>query len=703
MKKIILSLVLVTIFSLTMMFSHYVYADTYTQKLIDSSGGSGVVVDSSDNVYINEFQNHVVAKYDSNGKFVTKWGTGSGAIYGLGIDSSGNIYAIDYQYPNYRIQKFDSNGNPLAVWGTNGSQNGQFNDPLGVAIDKSGNIYVADTGNHRIQKLDSNGNFVTAWTLSKTTFGQLYTPRGIAVDSLGNVYTGDTAYNGGIQKFDSNGNPLAAWGSLYGVVGTFPDITIDSHNIIYTDGEKFDLNGTALGSIPAAGGQGIAIDSKGNLYYGGGYESVINHSPVSNNQTIIINEGAPTSIHLNATDQDNDKITFYIKSKPTHGILSGTNCPYSSCYPVVVNNLVYTPYSYFVGQDSFTFLANDGIQDGNIGTVSITVNRIDHPPTAISSVGSVNENTLLQIVLTGNDIDNNTITYALGTNPLHGTLGGFNSATGSVIYTPNRDYVGNDNFTFTTSNRSFHSNIGTFTLTVNPISYTPTAIVGSDQTVSAGSTVSLDGSGSIDPYYDIIMKNYNFGQKQPIGNFLKYSWTQTGGMPVTLSSKTISNPIFVAPLTPSGIILTFTLTVTDQSSNTSSPVTITIQPSSQPVQNTTNTTQLQNQTNHSLQNNTSQQTMLQQATSNIPSWVKGNAKYWHDGALGDDEFEKGIKYMIDNKIIKTDQKTQTNTGLKSIPKWIKSDAGWWADGTISQDEFLKGIEYLVEKGIINVQ
>ncbi len=569
MKKIILSLVLVVIFSLTIIFSHSAYADTYIQKLIDPSGGPGVVVDSSNNVYISKLSNGV-AKYDSNGKFITKWGIGSGAVYGLGIDSSGNVYVVDS--PNNRILKFDSNGSPLATWGINGSQNGQFHDPRGVATDKSGNIYVADTGNYRIEKLDSNGNFITTWTLSKTSKGQLEVPYAIAVDSLGNVYAADYSYNGGIQKFDSNGNPLATIGGG----SSFSDITIDSHNIIYADGKKFDSNGTLLGSISFPwSSQGIAVDSKGNIY-SGGYELVFYDSPVVNSQTLSTNQNSTLAIHLTGSVKSNSNLSFSIKSYPSSGKLVGSNTDY-----------VYTPYPSFSGNDSFTFTANDGYQNGNTGTISITVSRVDHRPTATSSVGSVNENTPLQIVLSGNDIDNNKITYAIGTNPLHGTLGGFNSTNGYVIYTPNRDYVGNDNFAFTTSNRSFQSTIATFTLTVNPVSYTPTAIVGSEQTISGGSTVSLDGSGSIDPYYDIIMKNYNFGQKQPIGNFLKYSWAQTGGIPVTLSSKTVSNPTFVAPTTSSGMILSFTLTVTDQGSNTSSPVTITIQSSSVPVQNAT--------------------------------------------------------------------------------------------------------------------
>jgi DNA-binding beta-propeller fold protein YncE len=53
---------------------------------------------------------------------------------------------------NYRVQKFDSNGNFITKWGSEGDGEGQFDIPEGIAIDSSGNVYVADTHNSRIQK-----------------------------------------------------------------------------------------------------------------------------------------------------------------------------------------------------------------------------------------------------------------------------------------------------------------------------------------------------------------------------------------------------------------------------------------------------------------------------------------------------------------------------------------------------------------------
>ena len=81
--------------------------------------------------------------------------------YGVAVDSSGNVYVADSA--NNRIQKFNSSGYFITKWGSLGSGDGQFFSPGGVAVDSSGNVYVADSMNARIQKFDIAGNFITKW------------------------------------------------------------------------------------------------------------------------------------------------------------------------------------------------------------------------------------------------------------------------------------------------------------------------------------------------------------------------------------------------------------------------------------------------------------------------------------------------------------------------------------------------------------
>jgi DNA-binding beta-propeller fold protein YncE len=101
---------------------------------------------------------------------------------------------------NDRIQVFDSNGNFITMWGTSGTGDGQFKSPSGIAVDSSsGNVYVAE--NTRIQVFDSNSNFVLKWGSNGTEYGQFDGPEGVAVDSSsGNVYVVDNG-NDRIQVF----------------------------------------------------------------------------------------------------------------------------------------------------------------------------------------------------------------------------------------------------------------------------------------------------------------------------------------------------------------------------------------------------------------------------------------------------------------------------------------------------------------------
>lgn len=92
-----------------------------------------------------------------------------------------------------------------------------------------------------------------------------------------------------------------------------------------------------------------------------------------------------------------------------------------------------------------------------------------------------------------------------------------------------------------------------------------------------------------------------------------------------------------------------------------------------------------------------------QSTTEIPSWIHNTAKWWAEGSVGDNDFVKGIQYLIQQKIITIPNTTQSNTqSTNQIPPWVKGIAGWWADGKISDSEFIRGIQFLVQAGIIKV-
>ena len=100
----------------------------------------------------------------------------------------------------------------LRAWGEYGSGNGRFDAPDGLAIDASGNVYVADTHNDRIQKFDPNGAFITKWGTSGYGPGQFSWPAMIAIDGSGDVNVSDWE-NNRIQKFGPNGTFITEWGA----------------------------------------------------------------------------------------------------------------------------------------------------------------------------------------------------------------------------------------------------------------------------------------------------------------------------------------------------------------------------------------------------------------------------------------------------------------------------------------------------------
>ncbi len=96
---------------------------------------------------------------------------------------------------------------------------------------------------------------------------------------------------------------------------------------------------------------------------------VLNSAPVANPQSVTVFQDSPKPIQLAATDINGDTLAYIVWDDPTHGTLSGTP-----------PNLIYTPASGYMGNDSFTFIASDGTVNSSPATVTITVNAPNTPP-----------------------------------------------------------------------------------------------------------------------------------------------------------------------------------------------------------------------------------------------------------------------------------------------------------------------------------
>jgi len=87
----------------------------------------------------------------------------------------------------------------------------------------------------------------------------------------------------------------------------------------------------------------------------------------------------------------------------------------------------------------------------------------------------------------------------------------------------------------------------------------------------------------------------------------------------------------------------------------------------------------------------------------IPDWVRNTAEWWSLSHITDQDFAKGLEYLIQEKIINIPQGTSSEDESESqMPSWLRNNAGWWSQGLLSDEEFVKSIQWLLNNGLIEV-
>lgn len=246
-----------------------------------------VVVDSSGHIYIADGGNHRV-RMISNGSISTVAGNGTAGFKGDGaaatsaelkdptgiaLDSSGNLYIADSG--NHVVRKV-SGGNISTIAGTNTlgytgdggtAVTAELNDPVAVAVDSSGDVFIADAGNNVIRKV-VGGNIYTVVGGASTPL-QLSQPDGLAIDKSGRLFIADTG-NRRIIKFEN--------GVLFVIAG---------NGTVGDTGDGGPALDAGLGDP-----MGLAVDSAGTLYIADTFDSVVRKISPDGIITTIAGDGS---------------------------------------------------------------------------------------------------------------------------------------------------------------------------------------------------------------------------------------------------------------------------------------------------------------------------------------------------------------------------------------------------------------------------
>jgi VCBS repeat-containing protein len=160
----------------------------------------------------------------------------------------------------------------------------------------------------------------------------------------------------------------------------------------------------------------------------------VNDAPSADDRSVTAGSGVGTAIALGADDVDGDTLSYSVSAGPAHGVLTG-----------LAPNLSYTSLPGYVGPDSFTFTAGDGVSNSSTATVQIDVRGLGRPPETESQWMIIDEDTPVEITLNAGDPEGDPLTFTIVSPPSHGTLSG---TLPNVVYTPDPNYEGEDRFTF---------------------------------------------------------------------------------------------------------------------------------------------------------------------------------------------------------------------------------------------------------------
>jgi len=173
----------------------------------------GVALDQAGRVYVIDPILRRCLVYDENGAFLFSFGDVNRFEQPVGVainDKLRRAYVSDTR--RHKIVAYDFEGNFLFEFGKRGIEDGEFNYPAHLSVDRDGKIYVTDL-NFRVQIFDPDGKFLSGFGGVGTGFGQFSMPKGVGVDSQGHIYVVDARFSN-VQIFNQKGQLLLFFGEL---------------------------------------------------------------------------------------------------------------------------------------------------------------------------------------------------------------------------------------------------------------------------------------------------------------------------------------------------------------------------------------------------------------------------------------------------------------------------------------------------------
>ncbi len=490
---------------------------------------SSIAVDTVGNIFIADSYNHVVRKLTPDGSITTVAGNGTSGFSGDGddavlaqlntpsgvaVDRDGNLYISD-KYNN-RVRKVNPAGVITTVVGTGHyGDSGDFGPgtdatmkyPAGLAMDNTGNLYIADQNNHRIRKLSKNGIITTVagkgiagyWgENSPAVNAMLNYPADVAIDSNGVIYIADY-YNHRVRKVGTDGNITTIAGN--GIQGYFGEdipgtlsrlnfpagVTVDQSGVLYIADKKNNrvrrINAAGMIATVAGNGtygfsgdkaeatnaslrnpSGLAVDVAGNLCIADELNNRIrriafNSAPTAMPDTAYTRGILPVEIDVMANDTDTDGDEFTVTDV--------TQGEYGS---VVINSsgtVTYTAIEKYIGDDLFVYTITDSGNAKAVGSVLVTVDKPNTAPVAVDDNKTTGIGMPVTIKVLENDIDldEDILTVVDFTLPSHGAVD--YDGEGGFLYVPLVGYRGSDMFSYTIDDGYGLTNRGNVFITVS--------------------------------------------------------------------------------------------------------------------------------------------------------------------------------------------------------------------------------------------